>query len=94
MCEHLIQLETELTERGIPITFRGQAWSRNCREWVYFTCYFDLASVRARLGLAPCVIDHVNDDPKSGEERGFVCSEHHDGIMGRPRASGEYPTVT
>ena len=93
-CEHLRQLEAELQFGGIPETFRGQAWSRNCREWVYFTCYLDLPAIRARLKLPPCVVDHVNDDPRSGLERGLVCEEHHDGIMGLPKASPrKYPTV-
>lgn len=93
MCEHLTQLERELQSCGIAETFRGQAWSSNCREWVYFTCYLDLAVIRERLALPPCVIDHVNDDPKSGLERGFVCWEHKDGIMGMPEPSTQYPTV-
>jgi hypothetical protein len=93
MCEHLQQLEAELTSRGIPITFRGQAWSHNCREWVYFTCYLDLSAIRARLKFAPCIVDHTNDDPKSGREKGFVCQEHHDGIIGMPDPSQGYPTI-
>jgi hypothetical protein len=93
MCEHLTNLETELHQAGIPETFRGQAWSRNCREWVYFNCYLDLASIRARLHLPACVADHVNEDEKSGRERGFVCQEHHDAIMGVPDPSPTYPTV-
>ncbi len=83
MCEHLQQLESELLARGTPLTFRGQAWSSNCREWAYFTCYLDLDSIRKRLNLAACVVDHENTDSHSGTERGFVCEEHHDGIMGR-----------
>ena len=93
MCEHLRQLEEELIGRGIAVTFRGQAWSRNCREWVYFSCYLDLAAVRARLALPACVVDHVNADPKSGEERGFVCTEHHDAVMGMPQPSRRHPTI-
>lgn len=29
----------ELLDRGIAITYRGEAWSDNCREWAYFDCY-------------------------------------------------------
>ena len=93
MCEHLREFEAELMARGIPVTFRGQAWSENCREWVYFKCYIDLASVRARVSFAPCVVDHINHDPKNGKERGFVCMEHNDAVMGMPEASRHYPTV-
>jgi hypothetical protein len=93
MCEHLREFEAELIARGIPVTFRGQAWSHNCREWVYFTCYIDLAAVRARLNFPPCVVDHINDDPKRGREQGFECSEHHDAVMGMPDPSRRYPTI-
>lgn len=81
-CEHLSELESELIGRGIPVTYRGQAWSHNCREWVYFDCYLDVESIRARLQLAGCVEAHFNDDPRSGVERGLVCSMHYDGIIG------------
>jgi hypothetical protein len=93
MCEHLREFEAELMAQGIPLLFRGQAWSSNCREWAYFKCYIDLAAVRARLRFATCIIDHVNADPKSGEERGFVCTEHHDAVMGMPQPSTQYPTI-
>jgi hypothetical protein len=32
--------------------------------------------------LPDFVIDHVNDDPKSGRESGLVCSACHDGVIG------------
>jgi len=32
------------------------------------------------------VIDHVNDDPKSGRESGLVCTQCHDGIIGLHKA--------
>jgi hypothetical protein len=38
MCEHLKPLENYLVDLGITETFRGQAWSKDCREWVYFAC--------------------------------------------------------
>ncbi len=82
VCEHLQPLEAELKQAGIKETFRGQAWSHNCREWVYFDCHLDLASIRQRLNLAACVIDHENTDSHSGTERGLVCQEHHDAIVG------------
>jgi hypothetical protein len=93
MCEHLQELEAELIRKGVPETFRGLAWSRNCREWVYFTCYLDLAAIRKRIILAPCVVDHLNDDPKSGTERGLCCEEHFDAIMGMLEPSPRYPTI-
>jgi hypothetical protein len=93
MCEHLRQLEAELIAAGVPLTFRGQAWSSNCREWAYFTCYLDLASIRRRLALAPCVVDHANLDTKSGTEQGFVCEEHKDGIIGRLEPAADVPMI-
>jgi hypothetical protein len=93
MCEHLQQLEAELLAAAVPLTFRGQAWSSNCREWAYFTCYLDLPSIRDRLNLPACVVDHENTDTHSGTERGFVCQEHHDGIMGRLEETPEIPVI-
>jgi hypothetical protein len=43
--------------------------------------------------LAPCVVDHLNDDPKSGTERGLCCEEHFDAIMGMLEPSPRYPTI-
>jgi hypothetical protein len=94
MCEHLSALEQELLGRGIAVTFRGKTWTTNCREWVYFDCYLDLESMRKRLALASCVQDHINLDSKSGEERGFVCTEHYDAIMGVPHPSDRCQTIT
>ena len=82
VCAHLRPLEQELIAQGIPETFRGQPWSANCREWVYFDCVLDLAALRKRLALHYCVVEHVNDDPRTGREQGFKCTQHHDGIIG------------
>ena len=41
-----------MLERGLPPTYRGQPWSLNCRQWVYFDCYIDTAAVRRRFDLA------------------------------------------
>lgn len=82
ICEHLRQLETEILAAGHHETFRGQAWSENCREWVYFACYFDRESIRKRLPLPGCVHDHEHLGTHSGQEAGFVCAQCHDAIMG------------
>jgi hypothetical protein len=61
----------------------------NCREWVYFDCFIDTESVRCTFDLADCVQEHVHRGTHDGQERGFVCSECYDGIMGRSdRTSG------
>ncbi|HWZ45088.1 MAG TPA: hypothetical protein VNW97_16555 [Candidatus Saccharimonadales bacterium] len=81
-CEHLRPIEEAILAAGIPETYRGQAWSDNCREWVYFDCYIDIDAVRQRFSLAPCVHDHIHRGTHDGRERGLECSTCHDGIMG------------
>jgi hypothetical protein len=81
-CKHLAALEQAIIAEGIRETFRGQAWSDNCREWVYFDCWIDLEAVRQRHSLADCVVDHVHRGTHDGSERGLVCSQCHDALMG------------
>lgn len=89
VCEHLAALEQALVAAGVRETFRGQAWSRNCREWVYFDCLLDRAAIRARLPFPPCVEDHEHRGTFDGEEAGFVCTACHDAIMGfHPQSAG------
>ena len=87
-CEHLIDLERAIIAAGIRETSRGQAWSQNCREWVYFDCFLPRDRIRNRFNLASCVEDHEHRGTHDGMESGFVCSMHHDGIMGHHPASG------
>ena len=82
VCEHLRELENELTSLGVKEIFRGQAWSENCREWVYFDCFLERQSIRQRMSFDPCVVDHDHLGTHDGQESGFVCSMHKDGIMG------------
>jgi hypothetical protein len=82
MCQHLSQLERELLDAGIPEIFRGKAWSKGAREWVYFDCVLDRRSLRTRLTLADCVVDHDHLGTHDGQESGFVCSQCHDGVLG------------
>ena len=81
-CEHLRALERAILARGIRETSRGQAWSQNCREWVYFDCYIDTGAVRERFALADCVKEHTHRGTHDGSERGFDCEKCHDGVMG------------
>ncbi|HEV2968976.1 MAG TPA: hypothetical protein VGY55_03235 [Pirellulales bacterium] len=83
VCEHLKALEQAIRARGISETYRGQAWTDNCREWVYFDCFIDTEAVRSRVALDDCVEDHVHRGTHDGQERGFYCSKCHDGVMGR-----------
>jgi hypothetical protein len=82
LCEHLRGLEREIAAAAIREVFRGRPWSQNCREWVAFDCYLDLAAIRARWPLADSVRDHSNDDERSGLEAGLVCHRCWDGIVG------------
>lgn len=91
-CVHLQRLESALIASGHRETFRGQAWSRHCREWVYFQCYLPLDFTRAKFSFDACVRDHEHNGTHDGRERGFVCTVHEDGIMGLFPGSGAAPT--
>jgi len=82
VCEHLKALEEEMIASGMAITFRGQAWSKNCREWVYFDCFIDRQAIRERVDLPACVEDHEHLGTHDGQESGFRCVQCQDGIMG------------
>ena len=82
VCEHLAELERALIDADVKITFRGQAWSSRCREWVYFACWLDRPAIRARLALAECVKDHEHLGTHDGQEAGFVCTLCDDAVMG------------
>ena len=81
-CEHLKDLEHELTARGFTGTFRGRVWSANAREWVYFNVCFDMPAVRAMFNFASCVVDHFHAGIFDGQEAGFECTEHKDAVRG------------
>ena len=83
VCQHLAILEDELIQANIKETYRGQAWSKDCREWVYFDAVLDTSTLASRLQFPSCVKVHENLDPKSGQERGFFCELCKDGIMGK-----------
>ncbi len=83
VCSHLAALERALVESGATETSRGMPWSRNCREWVYFDVRLDIKTLSVRFDLRAPVNIHENTDPRSGIERGFVCSECNDAVMGR-----------
>jgi hypothetical protein len=81
-CQHLYALEAELIAAGVKETYRGAAWSMNCREWVYFDVVFETSALVSRMNFPPCVKVHENLDPRSGTKRGFECTECKDAIMG------------
>jgi hypothetical protein len=85
VCPHLRQLEQALQTAGIRETSRGTPWSQNCREWVYFDTRLDVDALQRRFAFLPCVVVHENTDERSGLEKGFVCEECHDAVMGLVR---------
>jgi hypothetical protein len=87
VCEHLSALEHALLAAGVPVTFRGQAWSNNCREWVYVDCFLDVPALQKHFAFAPCVTDHAHRGTHDGEERGLVCTSCHDAIVGAYEAA-------
>lgn len=95
VCDHLRQLDDELTAQGIDVIYRDrQPWSKNCRAWTRYACYLDLAAIRQRTRFADCVSDHVFEDHWQGHERGFVCDQYHDAIIGDSKADPSRPVIT
>lgn len=82
MCPHLQPLEAYLKSLNIPETFRGQPWSNNCREWVYFDCILQAPQLNKRFHLGDTVSVWDYENVKVGSELGLVCDECKDGIMG------------
>jgi len=82
VCEHLRALEDDLGAKGCAVTFAGQAWTTNCRHWVYVDALLDCDALRKRLQLADCVTVHVNDDSHSGREQGLACEACKDAVIG------------
>ncbi|HTE40985.1 MAG TPA: hypothetical protein VK629_09145 [Steroidobacteraceae bacterium] len=92
-CEHLIELENAISAAGFEETFRGAPWSQNWYEWVYFDCVLPIDAVRKAFPFAECVGDHAHRGTHDGQESGFVCEVHKDGIMGHhPSARPEAKT--
>jgi hypothetical protein len=44
--EHPIELERAVGNAGFKETFRGAAWSTNCRECVYVDCILPIEELR------------------------------------------------
>lgn len=83
VCEHLLPVEQYIRAQGGRITFVGQAWSNNCRTWVYFDdVILDPQALRKRFNLPDFVVAHSHLGTHDGAEQGLVCNEHHDGLMG------------
>ena len=83
VCEHLEPLRQHLIERGVTVTSAGQAWSSNCRMWIYFDTVLDPAALREQFALPDFVTAHSHRGTHEGSEQGLVCNVHHDALMGR-----------
>lgn len=82
VCEHLREVLEHLLASGAKVTYAGQAWSRNCRVWVYLDRVLDLAALRGQFALPACIKDHEHRGTHDGCERGLECELCKDGIMG------------
>ncbi|HWE95551.1 MAG TPA: hypothetical protein VG269_16420 [Tepidisphaeraceae bacterium] len=82
ICEHLRPLLQYLLNQGAKITFAGQAWAHDCRVWVYFDGVLECEALHKRLSLPATVIIHDHRGTHAGAERGLVCQEHHDALIG------------
>ena len=89
VCEHLRPVLAYALERGFKVAFAGQAWSSNCRLWVYVDALLDTDALIARFALPAVVQTHTHRGTHDGMEHGLVCTEHNDAIMGRHPAEGQ-----
>jgi len=92
VCDHLRPVEDYLRSRSLKITGSGQVWTQNCRFWIYFDAVLDCKALKKKFALPDVVEIGQNDDPRSGRERGLVCTADHDAVMGfhpldRPNAA-------
>ena len=92
VCEHLSMVEKAILDAHIPVTFRGQAWSKNCREWVYFDAYLYTKRIIEEFHLSEFVIEHSHRGTHDGQEHGLVCTKCHDAIMGLHQPMGSNRT--
>jgi hypothetical protein len=82
VCDHLRKVEDHLRGLGRAVTASGKVWSNHCRFWVYFDAVLDCEALRKRFELPAFVEIHENNDPRSGRERGVVCTTDEDAVMG------------
>jgi hypothetical protein len=87
VCEHLLPVQQALMADGAKIQYCGQPWSSNCHIWVYFDRALNCEGLIIAHALPECVQIHDHRGTHDGSERGLVCTEHQDGLMGR------YPAV-
>lgn len=82
MCTHLEKVVEYLTHHAIKEAWRGQPWTDNCREWIYYDAVLDPVFLQRHLSLDACIEMHDYSDIKAGSERGLFCTICKDGVMG------------
>lgn len=82
VCEHLRPIAAYIASCGGAVAYAGQAWSTNCRLWVYYDALLGCEVLLERFAPPACVRIHDHRGTHDGAERGLVCDEHHDALMG------------
>ncbi|QQR99025.1 MAG: hypothetical protein IPK18_05815 [Sphingobacteriales bacterium] len=82
MCTHLKPIEDFLKSKGYVETYRGQVWSNNCREWIYFNTILQPKELITQFKLGSFITIHDYEDIKVGSELGLECTLCKDAIMG------------
>lgn len=82
-CMHLRPVQEYLMRLNIKETFRGQTWSINCRDWIYYDCVLAAESLIKRFDLQDCVEEHNYLNIKVGGEMGLYCKTCHDAVVGQ-----------
>ncbi len=82
MCIHLKPLENYLKTKKITETYRGQVWTKNCREWIYYDAVLNPQKLKERFHFDDSIKIHDYEDIKVGSELGLVCTLCNDAVMG------------
>ncbi len=82
MCIHLKPLEDYLMVENILEVYRGQVWTKNCREWIYYDAVLNPKKIKEKFHFDDTIIIHDYKDNKVGSELGLVCTLCNDAIMG------------
>ena len=80
---HILQeILNHLIDDGYKITFEGKAWSNTRASWIYFNTRLNTDNLINRFDPKKELILHLNDDPRSGREKGLIDKSTGEGIMG------------
>jgi hypothetical protein len=82
MCIHLKPLEDYLKAENIHEVYRGQVWSKNCREWIYYDAVLNPQKLKEKFHFDDNIHIHDYEDIKVGSELGLFCTLCNDAVMG------------